>query len=925
MPATDSSISAAILSGRNRVLQDLARGASLEAVLTTLCRSAEEILPELRCSILLLDADTNRLRHGAAPSLPDFYMRAIDGIEIGPEVGSCGAAAHYGKRVIVEDVRSHPNWAAHRELAEMAEIRACWSEPIFAAGGDVLGTFAMYYSEPRRPEGLELELIETTAQVAGIAIERQRDELKRIESERRFRQLTEAIREVFWLTDWKSMKVLYVSPAYETIWGRSCESLYDDSLSWSEDVHPEDRARVVEAFRAKAESGTYDEEYRITRPDGSVHWIHDRAFPIRDQVGQVVQMGGISEDITKQKRVELSLRESESRFRDVVDTMRELFWLIDWESQSVIYVSPAFEAIWGHPQEAVLSGKLQWYDVIHADDREHVLTSFMQDAPRGKYDVEFRLVREDGVRWIHERAFPIRDDDGNIIRMAGISEDVTDRKETELSLHASEERFRQLAESIREVLHLTDFETGEMLYVSPAYETVWGRTCESLCADAESWTRSIHDEDRERVLEAFRGDAASGEFDVEYRIVHPDGAIRWIHDRSFPIREHGRVVRLAGIAEDITDYKTVELALRELESRFRQLTETMSGIVWLTDWKNRRILYVSPAWETVWGTPVKDLYENPKSWSDCIHPEDRERVTAAFQEQAEQGTYDQDFRIVRPDGTERWIHERAFPIRDSDGTVYRMAGIAEDITDRKSVELELQETRDELASRSRAQLQSLTAELLLAEERERRKLSQDLHDGLNQTITLALMKLADLRERVSGPQLVALREIEGLVEQANESARSLTFQLSPPILHDLGFEPAVQWLVEDIERTYGLEIELHEPGHPCQLEERVRILLFRAVRELLINVAKHAQARSARVRLQCGDDYMNIAVEDDGVAFDAELVGRRGIGLNSIRERLSHLGGSMSIESKPGSGTTVSLVAPLASADPESGPNRSSS
>lgn len=295
-----------VLRGRNQVLQDLARGASLESVLTSLTRSAEECFPDLRCSILLLDGK-RQLRHGAAPSLPDSYVRAIDGLDIGPDVGSCGAAAALGRRVVVDDVLAHSNWAPFRELAVSAKIRACWSEPIFSQDGGVLGTFAMYYGEPRKPSEDELEFIATTAHVAGIAIERKRDEDRRRANEERFRQLAESIHEVFYLTDWDQNRILYVSPAYETIWGRSCQSLYDDPKSWSYDIHPEDRARTFDAFVRDATRGGFNVEYRIIRPDGSVRWIHDRAFPIRDKHDRVYRIAGISDDITARKTVELEI------------------------------------------------------------------------------------------------------------------------------------------------------------------------------------------------------------------------------------------------------------------------------------------------------------------------------------------------------------------------------------------------------------------------------------------------------------------------------------------------------------------------------------------------------------------------------------------------------------------------------------------
>ncbi len=520
-----------ILRGRNRALEELARGAPLADVLHTLTRSAEACFPDLRCSILLLD-ENDRLRHGAAPSLPDFYVQAVDGMAIGPNLGSCGAAAALGRRVVVEDVLTHPNWEPFRALASRAEFRACWSEPVFSSHHEVLGTFALYYGEPRKPRAGELEFITTTAHIAGIAIERKRlDERHRAQAER-FRQVTESIHEVFYLTEWNESaavkKVLYISPAYETVWGRSCQSLYDDPRSWSHDIHPEDRERMVREFLGGATRGAYDVEYRLVRPDGSLRWMHDRAFPIRD--------------------------------------------------------------------------------------------------------------------------------------------------------------------------------------------------------------------------------------------------------------EHDQVYRIAGISEDVTRYKEVQA--------------------------------------------------------------------------------------------------------------------------------QLQRARDELEALRQAQVESLVSELLFAEERERRRLALDLHDGLNQTLSLARMRMMQLVERRAEAQRDELREIVELVDQANQSARSLTFQLSPPVLHDLGFEPALQWLVEDVGRTYGLEITLEGPEDPSALSERIRVLLYRAVRELLINVAKHAGARRTRVRLEREPEAIRISVEDDGQAFDPRAVGSRGLGLTAIRERLSHLGGAMTIATASGKGTCVTLVAP---------------
>jgi signal transduction histidine kinase len=209
-------------------------------------------------------------------------------------------------------------------------------------------------------------------------------------------------------------------------------------------------------------------------------------------------------------------------------------------------------------------------------------------------------------------------------------------------------------------------------------------------------------------------------------------------------------------------------------------------------------------------------------------------------------------------------------------------------------------------------LRTLTAELLLAEERERRQLALDLHDGLSQTIALMRMRVAALALGANSEQTAALREIGELIAQANHAARSVSFELSPPVLHDLGLEPALEWLVENLSARYGLKIDFDHDERPKPTDEKTRVILFRSIRELLINAAKHARARVVRVTLQRVGDELLASVDDDGVGMEPALEQVQGSGLFSIGERLHHVGGDMSIQSERGQGTSVKLRAHIA-------------
>src|SRR5207245_2724897 len=173
----------ALIEGENRVLEMVAKGDSLADILDNLCLMVEEQSTGVLASILLMDPNGKQLRHGGAPNLPKTYTEAIDGSFIGPSVGSCGTAAYRAEQVIVSDIATDPLWVDFRELALSHSLRACWSTPIFSSEGKVIGTFAMYYREPRSPSSREQDTIKHITHLAGIAIQRKLAEAARRESE----------------------------------------------------------------------------------------------------------------------------------------------------------------------------------------------------------------------------------------------------------------------------------------------------------------------------------------------------------------------------------------------------------------------------------------------------------------------------------------------------------------------------------------------------------------------------------------------------------------------------------------------------------------------------------------------------------------------------------------------------------------------
>jgi chemotaxis methyl-accepting protein methylase/signal transduction histidine kinase len=273
-----------------------------------------------------------------------------------------------------------------------------------------------------------------------------------------------------------------------------------------------------------------------------------------------------------------------------------------------------------------------------------------------------------------------------------------------------------------------------------------------------------------------------------------------------------------------------------------------------------------------------------------------------------------------------WFIRRAIPYRTEDerieGVIVTFTNVTESrrtaeaaIDARKAMTASLE---DRVRDRT-ALVRSLAAELALAEERERQAIARDLHDDLGQVLNVAKLKVDNLlRSWRDAASQAPLRELEELVSQASRNVRSLTFQVSPPVLTELGLVPALQWLAEDMQRTHGIAVEVEDDGASKPLGQAARSLVFRAVRELLINVSKHAKVTSARVETKRSSDDLVVTVSDAGVGFDAAQVlgpSPPGFGLLSVRERLEFIGGTTAITSVPGSGTVVTLDVPLQAAE----------
>jgi signal transduction histidine kinase len=279
----------------------------------------------LRCSILLLSRDGKRVHHGAAPNLPETYVKAVEGLAIGPRNGSCGTAMYLKRPVVVQDVMTDPLWSDYRKLAEICGLTACWSTPILSSNGDVLGSFAMYRAEKRGPRPEENRLTEIATHIAGIAIERQRQQETLRERDARISLVAESADLAFW--------VLYPdeTPAWMSEKGRLVYG-FDSNLPLTCDlilsrVHPDDRPKVkAEYDRAAILYGTFESEHRLLLPHGKVRWVIMRGRFLKDKDESPLETIGVTVDVSTRKEADLQVQtqREEMAHRNRVSLMGEM-------------------------------------------------------------------------------------------------------------------------------------------------------------------------------------------------------------------------------------------------------------------------------------------------------------------------------------------------------------------------------------------------------------------------------------------------------------------------------------------------------------------------------------------------------------------------------------------------------------------------
>jgi PAS domain S-box-containing protein len=602
----------ALLVGQNRVLQLIATGAPLPEALDALLRLVESLAPSMLTSILLLDTERGCLRHGAAPRLSADFQRFIDGNAIGPNTGSCGTAAFLGERVIATDIETDTRWVDYRAAAAQENLRACWSTPIFGANRAVLGTFAIYYREPKAPEAYHLQIVDMVTQTAALAIEQAHaaESLRRSEADLRAAQ--ERAQLGSWEIDLRTQRRSW-SPQMYRLFDRDAALSAPTPDEFLELVHPDDRAQIVSVRAGLTEPiQPMRFEFRSNPERGPVRYYSAIAEHVRDSDGQFRRVVGTVMDITERYQTEALLRLEHTVARclteidDSVEALEQViravceaggwecgrYWRVD-ESAGVL----RFAAGWSTPGEQTEQFIARSHDLVFRPGEGLAGVVWQSGVPEWVPDVErdarvkatalsrasgmhgalvFPIIAEGktlGVFSISSRQ--VREPDDRLLEaMRVIGSQIgqfVQRRDAQRAVKEWKERYEAIILASGHVLYDWETRTNDVTYAGNLKSTL-GYTTAEMAGGLPRWMELVHPEDAPRFnADLERARTSDGRFHHEYRIRHKDGRYIVVGNDGYPIFDRaGSIVRVVGFVRDITERKQAEAERLRLEAELRQ-------------------------------------------------------------------------------------------------------------------------------------------------------------------------------------------------------------------------------------------------------------------------------------------------------------------------------------------------------------------
>jgi PAS domain S-box-containing protein len=770
------------------------------------------------------------------------------------------------------------------------------------------------------------ELENKNIQLQKEIIQREQSEKALRASEEKYRLHFENVLDVIYSVD-ADLKIISISPSVEQIVGYAPEELigraFPDLNLLTEDSL---KRALADTMRIMGGESIDSAEYNFIAKDGSIKTGEVSSAPLFEN-GKIVSIFSVARDITERIQSRQALLKSENRFRTMAENITN--GLIIMEDGEIVYVNDRASQICGYPKEELIE---KWGpDLVIPEEVERKEKIIREAHNTGKYpeDFDIWIQRKDGSKRCVSLRFSFRSLDTTRYTGYVVMTDITERKITEEKQKEMAAFLDNIIENSLDFILIADnkgyitrvnkffveaigYEIEEILgkHSSQFAPTSIG-SYELLSGDEVSLTEEFFD-DQLNMIAQLRKEKKVSNWDSFFcrkdgKLIPIDQNIVYLFD------QRGEVIAAVGMSRDITERKKAEKEITETRDFLQDvITTSLDGII-VTDTRST-ITMVNESAVNIFGYSQEELLGHRTreflEGGGEIQKKGKQIQKILMEKEA---VYGYEHKWKKKDGTFVDVEMSIALLKDHNKDLAGSVLSIRDITERKQAEKKILDYQN--------QLRSLASQLTLTEEQERRRIATDLHDRIGQTLAISKIRLGALRASTTSLGLDKdVDEIRDLVEQSIQDTRSLIFDLCPPFLYELGFEKALEWLLDDIQEQYGITTHFECDGKPYQLDDDLRILLYQSVRELFINIVKHAQAQHARLSLQTDPTSLNLCVEDDGRGFNEPTSAFRfdkegGFGLFRIQERFHYLGGEINIDSKPHQGTRISLVLPFKSSE----------
>jgi PAS domain S-box-containing protein len=601
-------------------------------------------------------------------------------------------------------------------------------------------------------------------------------------------------------------------------------------------------------------------------------------------------------------KVAIALKEAEAKYRSIFENATEGIFQMTPDGR-YLSANPALARMLGYPTPEELISSIsnpKEQTFVNAQRMEEFHRLLGLNGAVAGFKAEW--YRKDRSKfWISINGHVVRDASGATLFYEGTKQDITERELSQEVLRESEEKFRTLFESapIGEALHDAQ---GRYLTTNPSYQRMLGYSDEELRGRNRDEVTHPEDLKEGKRLFAEMSEGRIQRFQLEKRYLHKDGHIIWAQSSASSVRNRqGKLIYVIVMVIDITEKKKSEAALRESERKQRLIAENTTDVIFAFD-MDREPVYVNPAVKELTGYTFADIQQ--RKFINWIHPEDQAKMTILWEDLFHGKAYSEmEFRLVTRTGQTKWCSSTWGPLFDEHGRQIGVQGRERDITARKLVEEELR---------------GVPRRIIEAQETERQRVARELHDGVNQIIASAKMRLRKVEEGMLALYPAAreiLRRCDQLLVQALEENRRIAHNLRPTDLDELGLETACRNHCKDVQTRTQLKIQCRISRVDRRWSRDVELNLFRIVQEAITNIQRHANAKTVQLVLTQQKGAILLRIRDDGRGFDpnAHKAGKRkghGVGLTNIRERATSLGATCEIKTAVNRGTSISVRVP---------------